>query len=1237
MGTVVERDLKTLRTSKLMSSCPEYISMMGELEKFHKEQTKMKGKNEKRELDLRPYLYDNGDTYEKPFYNILLKLLYDVVSFQSAERQHKDVLKVYEWFLSHHKLITEDATKNDEDGYMVDSKNIEIPKLYLRPKSADGNCYRESRDSPDMKYQRETHSKSALGSYENERNKKKKDYNPLDTISVSLKVLPLNGSATKLDEFGSTVTCHDGHPRFNKRNGAPSIAIHVPKKPLLPSSFVLKPCNQTSPPVSTPVSSPSVSPRLSRRILSPSQSPRLSPVAKSCSNLSTHRSGKAAKALPDKQSFPGETSDFEVEHTSLKTNNHGQSSKKIDDIRTREISNTILVADEEGGLFQDQLKQRFQNDRRKKEVKLVEQLKKDTEYLRQEEESLQSQLLGEHEQILREENETGLRIKERRESAELQTSSRGVSTLPTVNIYDVSSHRPVSAVEFRNKDVRIESVLDMVQPVSEQMKYQREMQRNGASIWDREPVSYKQEHSQMFQRLNSAPSRTSLPGGIDRLDNQRILNHTEPILNPERRASDYTVHFPHQSNREPSVKEFKVSGPVSPDSIRYQWTDDGFGNRTYFKKRSPLESSQSHKSPRSSPPVNDVSMITGERGLDKRTIASLMVIKHLGTSRRRESFETEQLYPKLIDDSMEHCSPYDNTYKDVEPKHNVEYLPFWRQMPPRKGLSIVNIPEDIEPDVNTINNTRLKITTLDENRNSIKEPSSSPTTAQTILNEMFSCLTPQRRTLRNGLDTSSLSVKARSISPEPRRPQAPPACKPESRDLRPAPSPTPVNSRPTSARRSKDKSPVNFSVKQFSHFCLDDDMELLDDYKRQREIWAAINIQRIFRGHIARQYATSLKQAEKERQRKAAVALQSTFRGYLARKKMMRQNLLNYKPGIRDLQWAREYKGKLREKELSRHRRNKGILRQQNRQYERQQEQISGVKASDMIHEIFNPPKATKAQMRSAAITIQRYFRGWFVRKSLKTVKERASKRTFSFNKFIKSYQDLVYRIQKRYNIENPNTALQFHELQEYVDRLFKYEIAFGKIAENGTLKYEDILKYFAECGHHPSEKEIEDAVAMVIKDSPKGRNLTKSEAVEIVFQIYIPKGTGLNLADVRKSTWMNPLIDGQDVKKILSKKDLEFTSLDKVLTLVADSQTDRNEVKELLRAPDPQIMNVVEKAQEGFHPESKDNKQKPRLSSAKSPGGGHFILARGQHEPVKPSENKQNKKRRPVSGRIQK
>lgn len=53
----------------------------------------------------------------------------------------------------------------------------------------------------------------------------------------------------------------------------------------------------------------------------------------------------------------------------------------------------------------------------------------------------------------------------------------------------------------------------------------------------------------------------------------------------------------------------------------------------------------------------------------------------------------------------------------------------------------------------------------------------------------------------------------------------------------------------------------------------------------------------------------------------------STFRGYLARKKLLDENIMNYKPGVRDLQWAKEYKEKLKEKELLRYRRNQGILR----------------------------------------------------------------------------------------------------------------------------------------------------------------------------------------------------------------------------------------------------------------------------------------------------------------------
>lgn len=49
------------------------------------------------------------------------------------------------------------------------SKNVEVPKVYLRPKSANDSFFGGPQDT---KHQRETLSKSALGSYENERVKK---------------------------------------------------------------------------------------------------------------------------------------------------------------------------------------------------------------------------------------------------------------------------------------------------------------------------------------------------------------------------------------------------------------------------------------------------------------------------------------------------------------------------------------------------------------------------------------------------------------------------------------------------------------------------------------------------------------------------------------------------------------------------------------------------------------------------------------------------------------------------------------------------------------------------------------------------------------------------------------------------------------------------------------------------------------------------------------------------------
>lgn len=47
-------------------------------------------------------------------------------------------------------------------------------------------------------------------------------------------------------------------------------------------------------------------------------------------------------------------------------------------------------------------------------------------------------------------------------------------------------------------------------------------------------------------------------------------------------------------------------------------------------------------------------------------------------------------------------------------------------------------------------------------------------------------------------------------------------------------------------------------------------------------------------------------------------------------------------------------------------------------------------------------------------------------------------------------------------------------------------------------------------------------------------RGLLKPEVMELVFYIYTPKATGL--PNNRQSTWLNPIIDGVEAKKLIGQ-----------------------------------------------------------------------------------------------------
>ena len=74
---------------------------------------------------------------------------------------------------------------------------------------------------------------------------------------------------------------------------------------------------------------------------------------------------------------------------------------------------------------------------------------------------------------------------------------------------------------------------------------------------------------------------------------------------------------------------------------------------------------------------------------------------------------------------------------------------------------------------------------------------------------------------------------------------------------------------------------------------------------------------------------------------------------------------------------------------------------------------------------------------------------------------------------------------------------------------------------------------------------------------------LTREEFLELAFLIYVPIGSGVTAKDARKSTWLNPLVDGEDTGVLSNPAVLQGTDLQRCLDLVAQSRQERQERQE--------------------------------------------------------------------------
>ncbi|XP_013402255.1 uncharacterized protein LOC106167906 [Lingula anatina] len=353
------------------------------------------------------------------------------------------------------------------------------------------------------------------------------------------------------------------------------------------------------------------------------------------------------------------------------------------------------------------------------------------------------------------------------------------------------------------------------------------------------------------------------------------------------------------------------------------------------------------------------------------------------------------------------------------------------------------------------------------------------------------------------------------------------------------------------------------------HFQPTDPDALEEAVRRQQEANAAVDIQRIFRGYVVRKSYKYLMKEERERkedERKAAIEIQRAYRGHISRKKA----IYNREPNPDTMIWAKEFKTKQTEKAAMRMVKAEETTRQHTRNKAIANAKLSVIGPHVEIYDTFHPKKTgpNKKQIIEAAITLQKMFRGWNVRRQMDALKRRGIWHSGSWDKFITDYKDLLRRIQKRYGVPKPVTPFDFKQIQKFMESKKRFESVFDKISFGGELELEDIPQYFKESDLYPAKSEINEAMDSVFrgKSMKNKRGLHKEEALELTFQIYVPEATGLQ--NRRKSTWMNPIIDGEEAWKLQGSDLVEPAPLKPCMDLVINSIKERKERESASGAP---------------------------------------------------------------------
>ncbi|KAF6029011.1 IQCM [Bugula neritina] len=334
------------------------------------------------------------------------------------------------------------------------------------------------------------------------------------------------------------------------------------------------------------------------------------------------------------------------------------------------------------------------------------------------------------------------------------------------------------------------------------------------------------------------------------------------------------------------------------------------------------------------------------------------------------------------------------------------------------------------------------------------------------------------------------------------------------------------------------------------------------DTQRQKEAAAAVSIQKIFRGYVSRKVYLNLRRdyrAEQENKRISAIRIQRSWRQHRNRLKQIYSQ-----PTVSPvtLQRVKDFKSLQLQQEAQRESKRMAEIEQMKRQEQESKETISVIGPHVEIYSAYHPLKygASKKEVEKAIVVIQKNVRGMQCRQYLNVLKEKAKDHASTWAEWVSYYKKFLKRILHRRGIDKPDIVINLEQMKKFMSQKKRYESVFDRRAFGGELEEDEIVQFFRECDLMPANHEIEHAIDLVFKGKPRSKKTTfkKREVLDVVFEIYKPEGTGI--INDRKSTWLHPIVDGEDAMKMLGSDMVEPTPLGPCIQLVADSMRERKE-----------------------------------------------------------------------------